>query len=125
MIERYLGHKVEDKDEMVAHVIRLAQASSANLCIIPMQDYLGLDNRARINEPSTLGKNWRWRLLPNQLTPQAGLLMKKLTKTYGRLPIVRTEERCSLQTKQRMNHQAGQLKKMWRNHQAGQLKKCE
>ena len=75
----------------VAHVIRLAQASSANLCIIPMQDYLGLDNRARINEPSTLGKNWRWRLLPNQLTPQAGLLMKKLTKTYGRLPIVRTE----------------------------------
>ncbi len=34
MIERYLGHKVEDKDEMVAHVIRLAQASSANLCII-------------------------------------------------------------------------------------------
>ena len=91
MIERYLGHKVEDKDEMVAHVIRLAQASSANLCIIPMQDYLGLDNRARINEPSTLGKNWRWRLLPNQLTPQAGLLMKKLTKTYGRLPIVRTE----------------------------------
>ena len=91
MIERYLGHKVEDKDKMVAHVIRLAQASSANLCIVPMQDYLGLDNKARINEPSTLGKNWRWRLLPNQLTPQAGLLMKNLTKTYGRLPIVRTE----------------------------------
>ncbi len=87
MIERYLGRRVEDKEEMVAEVIRLAQASSANLCIIPMQDYLVLDNKARINEPSTLGKNWRWRLLPNQLTPQAGLLMKKLTKTYGRMPV--------------------------------------
>ena len=86
MIEKYLGRKVADKDEMVAQVIRLAQASAANLCIIPMQDYLCLDNRARINEPSTLGKNWRWRLLPGQLTPAAGLFMKKLTKTYGRMP---------------------------------------
>lgn len=87
MIEKYLGRKVADKDEMVAEVIRLAQASAANLCIIPMQDYLCLDNKARMNEPSTLGKNWRWRLLPGQLTPQAGLLMKNLTKTYGRMPV--------------------------------------
>ncbi len=36
--------------------------SVANLCIIPMQDYLGLDNSARMNQPSTLGKNWKWRL---------------------------------------------------------------
>lgn len=86
MVERYLGRKVEDRDEMVTEIIRLAQASSANLCIIPMQDYLGLDNKARMNEPSTLGKNWRWRLLPNQLTPQSGLLMKNMAKTYGRMP---------------------------------------
>lgn len=86
MIEKYLGYKVENKDEMVAQVIRLAQASAANLCIVPMQDYLCLDNRARINEPSTIGKNWRWRMLPGELTPAAGLLMKNLTKTYGRMP---------------------------------------
>jgi len=87
MIEKYLGRKVADRDEMVTEIIRLAQASAANLCIIPIQDYLCLDNRARINEPSTLGKNWRWRLLPGQLTLQAGLLMKNLTKTYGRMPV--------------------------------------
>lgn len=86
MIERYLGRKVADRGEMVVEVIRLAQASAANLCIIPMQDYLILDNKARMNEPSTLGKNWRWRLLPGQLTLQAGLLMKNMAKTYGRLP---------------------------------------
>ncbi len=86
MIERYLGRKIADRHEMVTEVIRLAQASAANLCVIPMQDYLMLDNKARMNEPSTLGKNWRWRLLPGQLKPQAGLLMKNMAKTYGRLP---------------------------------------
>ena len=42
--------------------IRLAMLSVSDLCVIPIQDYLGLDNRARINHPSTLGTNWRWRL---------------------------------------------------------------
>lgn len=86
MIEKYLGRKIADKKEMVAEIIRLAQSSTANLCIIPLQDYLCLDNKARINEPSTLGKNWKWRLLPDQLTTQAGLMMKNMAKTYGRLP---------------------------------------
>ena len=85
-IEKYLGRKVKDKDEMALEVIRLAQASAANLCIIPLQDYLLLDNKARINEPSTLGKNWKWRLQPGQLSSQTGSLMKKMAKTYGRLP---------------------------------------
>ena len=44
--------------------IRLAMLSVSDLCVIPIQDYLGLDNRARINHPSTLGTNWRWRLDP-------------------------------------------------------------
>ena len=85
MIERYLGRKIADRKEMVIEIIRLAQASAADLCIIPLQDYLCLDNSARINEPSTLGQNWRWRLLPDQLTLQAGLLMKNMAKTYGRI----------------------------------------
>lgn len=85
MIERYLGRKIPDKNDMVVEIIRLAQASTANLCIIPMQDYLQLDNKSRINEPSTLGKNWRWRMLPNQSLTQAGLLMKNMAKTYARI----------------------------------------
>ena len=43
-------------------LIRFALDSPANLCIIPMQDYLGLDDAARINTPGTLGGNWTWRL---------------------------------------------------------------
>ncbi len=32
---------------------------SRGRCIIPIQDYLQLDNSARINQPSTLGTNWK------------------------------------------------------------------
>ena len=41
--------------------IALAMSSVAKWCIIPIQDYLGLDNTCRTNKPSTLGCNWHWR----------------------------------------------------------------
>mgnify|MGYP002224591214 CR=1 FL=1 len=40
----------------------LVMRSKAALCVIPMQDYLGLDNHYRMNKPSTVGENWKWRL---------------------------------------------------------------
>lgn len=43
-------------------MIELAMSSRANLCIIPMQDYLDLDSDARINVPGTATGNWEWRL---------------------------------------------------------------
>lgn len=85
-IERYLGRPVASRDELAVEIIRMAHASTADLCIVPLQDYLLLDNRARMNEPSTLGKNWKWRLLPGQLTARAGLFMRELAKIYGRMP---------------------------------------
>ena len=53
-----------------ARTIALIFRSAAATCIIPMQDWLGLDNSARINKPSTVGENWRWRLKRGQLTPK-------------------------------------------------------
>ena len=85
-IEKYLGRRIKDKNQMVVEIVRLAQASTANLCVIPMQDYLKLDNKARINHPSTLGQNWKWRLLPGQLTEKAGEFMKQMASNYGRIP---------------------------------------
>ncbi len=81
-----------DKNELVVEIIRLAHASTARLCIVPLQDYLLLDNKARMNEPSTLGKNWKWRLLPGQLTAKAGMFMKEMSDTYGRTPRPQAEE---------------------------------
>lgn len=64
--------------------IRLALSSVANLAIIPFQDYLGLGNEARINKPSTIGLNWRWRLLENEITDELLDKIRKITKIYGR-----------------------------------------
>lgn len=64
---------------------RLAMFSVADLCIIPIQDYMGLDNRARINKPSTLGCNWKWRLKEGQITPELLEQIRHLTEISGRL----------------------------------------
>ena len=61
-------------------------ASVGRWCVIPLQDWLGLDNRARINHPSTLGGNWRWRVTANALTPALAAEIRAVTAAYGRLP---------------------------------------
>lgn len=66
-------------------MISLIMRSRANLCVIPMQDYLGLDNRARMNQPSTVGKNWKWRILKEQLSEELKEKIRKTVKMYGRL----------------------------------------
>ncbi|MFR8077688.1 MAG: 4-alpha-glucanotransferase [Faecalibacterium sp.] len=50
-----------------------------------MQDWLGLDNSARINKPSTVGQNWRWRLKKTQLTKKLQKEICQLTTRYGRM----------------------------------------
>jgi len=58
---------------------------AAATCIVPMQDWLGLDNFARINKPSTVGQNWRWRLKKTQLTKKLQKEICQLTTRYGRM----------------------------------------
>ncbi|MDX1556120.1 MAG: 4-alpha-glucanotransferase, partial [Xanthomonadales bacterium] len=43
-------------------IIRLAFSTKAQVAIAPMQDYLGLDSRSRLNTPGSRRNNWRWRL---------------------------------------------------------------
>lgn len=64
--------------------IRGAWSSVAYLAIAPMQDFLGLDDSARMNTPSTIGGNWTWRMKKDALTDQLSSRIKELNKTYGR-----------------------------------------
>lgn len=82
--ERYL-HFAEDEVEAEWEFIRAAIASVADTAIIPMQDYLGLDERARINIPSTLGNNWKWRMKKGVCTKQLASRIYALNKLYGRI----------------------------------------
>lgn len=65
-------------------LISLAMRSCARTCIIPIQDYLGLGNEARMNHPGTVGENWCWRLCPGQLTDALGEQVRELAMRYGR-----------------------------------------
>lgn len=65
-------------------LIRACIASPADTCIIPLQDYMGLDNTARINTPSTLGGNWVWRLRKDRMKKGLASEIRKVTKIYGR-----------------------------------------
>lgn len=64
--------------------IRAALASVSDTAIIPMQDYLGLGGEARINMPSTLGDNWKWRMTDGQMEDGLALEIREMTKLYGR-----------------------------------------
>ena len=71
--------------KLVWDMIQLAMASTANLCIIPVQDYLELPKEARINTPSTLGGNWQWRMGRDALDDKLCEKIRNLTSLYGRL----------------------------------------
>ena len=83
-VREYLNNFRDSGKELCQDLICLVMRSVANLCIIPMQDYLGLDNSARMNQPSTLGKNWKWRLKEGQFTKELQKEMKTLAVRYGR-----------------------------------------
>lgn len=81
---RYLNNYNTSGDEIHWDFIRLALASVANLAVIPVQDYLGTGRNGRINEPSTLGNNWKWRLKPGEIAEDLVLKCRELALLYGR-----------------------------------------
>ena len=81
--KKYLGHKNDKK--LCFEIVRAALSSCADTAVIPMQDYLELDSSARINIPSTLGCNWKWRMDKEALDPKLAKKIYKMAKLYGRL----------------------------------------
>jgi 4-alpha-glucanotransferase len=74
------------EDDGVWAYIRTVLSSVANLAIVPMQDYLVLDDSARMNTPSTVGgSNWQWRLLSSAANTELARKIAKLTRINGRL----------------------------------------
>lgn len=82
--KKYLNIKVNKGVEW--EFIRAALSSVSETAIIPMQDYLGLGREARINTPSTLGDNWKWRMTRDQITGELAEKIYGMSKLYGRIP---------------------------------------
>lgn len=67
------------KDMMLA-----ALSCVSDLCILTMQDILGLGSEARMNTPSTVGENWKWRAVASQITDASAEFLRYYTKLYCR-----------------------------------------
>ena len=85
MARDYLCDHVTPKKELYKPFVALAMRSNARMCIIPIQDYLGYDNTCRMNKPSTVGTNWRWRVQEKELTEELQKEILHTTKTFGRM----------------------------------------
>ena len=66
-----------------------AWGSVADLAVVTMQDVLGLGSKARMNTPSTLGCNWKWRMEADALSSKLAKKLRENMEMYGRMPDVR------------------------------------
>lgn len=73
------------KDEDIPErLIKTALSSVSDTAIIQMQDYLGLGSEARMNIPSTLGYNWKWRMSKRDITKKLAKKIAVMSGTYAR-----------------------------------------
>lgn len=80
-VKRYLG---TGKKKAVSNLIEMAWSSCAKMAVIPLQDLLVLDGKARMNTPGTASGNWDWRFRWNQLRSKHQRYLKELTEKYNR-----------------------------------------
>ncbi len=66
-------------------MVRSALNSVADTSILCFQDLLGLGSEARMNTPSKSEGNWAWRFLPERVTPELVVELRRLTHVSGRL----------------------------------------
>lgn len=79
--ERYLRSQGNLADAMML----AALSSTADTAILTMQDLLYLGSESRMNTPSTLGSNWKWRLKKEELSKELSKKLYDRTKLYFRV----------------------------------------
>ena len=79
---KYLG--AADEQEIPEKMMQVLYMSPADTVIVQMQDLLGKDNEARMNLPSTIGTNWRWRMKKGEFTDEIRDRLRELARVYGR-----------------------------------------
>ena len=79
---RYLH--TDTAEEINWKMMRAIWESAAGLTIVQAQDLLGLGSWSRMNTPSTVGKNWKWRALKGSFTSKLSEKIRNEIKIYGR-----------------------------------------
>ncbi len=85
MARDYLCDSYTPDEKLHKSFIAVIMRSNSKACIVPIQDYLGYDNTCRINQPSTIGKNWRWRITEKELSKTLQEEIRATAMRYGRM----------------------------------------
>lgn len=83
-VRNYLQNFDTKKENLYKNLIALVESSIAKYAIIPIQDYLGLSKEARINFPSTVGNNWKWRIKKEMINDNLISEIRNMTEKYRR-----------------------------------------
>ena len=83
-VREYMECRNGSIEELVDKIFRTSYASVADLVIFQMQDVLKVGNIGRMNLPSSMGTNWRWRMLQRQFGPEEIEKLRYLCDIYGR-----------------------------------------
>ncbi len=85
LVRDYLCDYTTPVEKLYMPMAAMALRTCADTCIIPLQDYIGLDNSARVNVPGTAQGNWGWRLLEGQIPKDLAKQVYAMTKAFKRL----------------------------------------
>ncbi len=85
-VQGYLCDLFTPKHLLPRSLIALLFRSAASRCIIPMQDWLGLGDEARINTPATADGNWEWRMSAGSASASLAKEIAYMTRRFGRYP---------------------------------------
>ena len=84
-IASLLGADMKDTSQVTERLIEFAYASNARMAIIPMQDFLKLRGKYRMNTPGTVGNNWKWCLKQDWAQQIDAEYIRNLAKKTGRV----------------------------------------
>lgn len=90
--EHALAYFGDASDGVHWSMIRAAETSVARLCIIQLQDVLGLDSDCRMNIPSHPEGNWTWRYRSGDLKPEIAQKLAAITDVSDRVTSHVTEK---------------------------------
>jgi 4-alpha-glucanotransferase len=62
----------------------MAYASIADVAILPLQDVLEMDERARMNTPATTDGNWQWRFDASAINEGIEQTLASWVSTFNR-----------------------------------------
>ena len=82
LVSEYLNRR--DDEKITEAMIRGIYSSVSDYAIVTMQDLLDKDATSRMNVPSTVGGNWEWRMLAEDLTEERKEFLRNITVRYSR-----------------------------------------